>query len=77
MMQMPSRLPTQRFDQPIFRAILKDRWPWRALIISTSFGAAALSLVAAGFQKFFIDSLSGDFAAGEKQQVYFLLNPKA
>lgn len=82
MMQMPSRLPLQRFDQPIYKAILKDRWPWRALILIVSFVAAALTLVAAGFQKSFIDSLTNiastttlNFVASdEKQQIIFLLS---
>ena len=73
MMQMPSRLPLKRINQPIFKTILIDRWPWRALIIVTSLVAAALGLVAAGFQKYFIDSLSGNYSATEKQQVYFML----
>ncbi len=74
MIPMPSRLPTQRFDQPIYKALLKDRWPWRALILFVSFGAAALTLVAAGFQKSFIDSLSGSLVAEEQQQIFFLIN---
>lgn len=65
-------------QKPIYKAILTDRWPWRALIIGASLVAAALSLMAAGFQKFFIDSLSGNlsknFSTDEKQQVIFLVS---
>ncbi len=73
MMPTPTRLPLKRFEQPIYLAILKDRWPWRAIILGTSLGAAALSLVAAGFQKSFIDSLAGTLIASEQQQILFLL----
>jgi hypothetical protein len=61
-----------KINEPIVKSILTDRLPWRALIILASLFAATLSLTAAGFQKFFIDSLTGDYAGGEKQQILFL-----
>lgn len=73
MMQTTSRLPHKKINQPIFKTILIDRWPWRALIITTSLVAATLSLVAAGFQKHFIDSLSGYFHASENQQITYMV----
>jgi ABC-type multidrug transport system fused ATPase/permease subunit len=71
--------PSQDLARPtkpsisIARDVLFDRIPWRILIIATSFIAACLSLGAAGFQKYFIDSLSGSFQAEEKKQIIFLL----
>ena len=79
MMQTPSRpgpiLDQNKFDQSIIKAVLFDRLPWRALIILTSLIAAALSLMAAGFQKFFIDSLThvSGGASEDHQEVVYLL----
>ncbi len=65
-------IQSRLFDQPILKAILFDRLSWRVLILVTSLFAAILSLVAAGFQKYFIDSLSIT-AANENQQIFFLM----
>ncbi len=65
---------TLQSNSSLLQGILFDRLPWRFLIITASLVAALLNLTAAGFQKYFIDSLSSTQAHQDQQQVFFLVS---